>query len=121
MAIGGPFSWGGNTVSLALVEQQEQREWSEAEKNEWLAANTREVTHLVQFTVLVTAEVLIPPWETPQVAAARSAVHWGEACTEAIRACATRVLPRKVHLEHVSQKVYRDNWKVKERAQTMQL
>lgn len=54
-----------------------ERLWSEQEKQEWLAANGGEPTHVVTFEPMYQVELCIPPWVQPDRQIARSAVAWG--------------------------------------------
>ena len=53
--------------------------WTEEEKEQWLAANGGEATHVVTFEPMYQIELCIPPWEQPDRQIARSAVAWGRA------------------------------------------
>ena len=58
--------------------------WSDAAKQEWLAAHGGVTTHVVTFEPLYQIELCIPPWEQPERHIARSAVAWGQSMQRAL-------------------------------------
>ncbi len=59
-------------------QMDDERHWSEQEKQEWLATHGGAPTHVVTFEPLYQVELCIPPWEQPDRHIARSAVAWGQ-------------------------------------------
>jgi hypothetical protein len=55
-----------------------ERTWTEADKEAWLAAHGSAPTHVVTFEPMYQIELCIPPWEHPDRQIARSAVAWGQ-------------------------------------------
>ena len=55
-----------------------EKNWSDEEKEAWLASHGDGPTHVVTFEPMFQIEVCIPPWEHPERQIARSAVTWGQ-------------------------------------------
>ncbi len=65
------------TVQPRTTTMNEEKDWTDEEKAEWLAAHGTAATHLVTFEPMYQIEVCVPPWESAERHIARSAVTWG--------------------------------------------
>ena len=60
------------------VDSNDRKDWTDEEKEAWLAAHGDGATHVVTFEPMYQIELCIPPWEHPDRQIARSAVVWGQ-------------------------------------------
>ena len=65
------------TVQPRTAAMNDEKDWTDEEKAEWLAAHGTAPTHLVTFEPMYQIEVCVPPWESAERHIARSAVTWG--------------------------------------------
>ena len=61
-----------------------ERNWTQADKDAWLAVHGDAPTHVVTFEPMYRIELCIPPWEQPDRQIARSAVAWGMSMSRAL-------------------------------------
>ena len=71
----------------------DEKIWTEEEKEEWLAAHGGTATHVVTFEPMYQIEVCVPPWEHPDRHIARSAVAWGRNMGRVFERRAVRAAP----------------------------